>query len=87
MGTKKKNTEYPKVTVGSHCTIIEHENGNFEMTWDWDQLNKDINNAINARTSANKPEPNKKSKKKSSVGGRTNTKPNSKRKGEKNEMV
>ena len=38
---------WPKIIQGSHLTITEHENGKVDMTWDWDQLNKDINNAIN----------------------------------------
>ena len=37
---------WPKITKGSHITITEHQNGRVEMTWDWEQLNKDINNAI-----------------------------------------
>ena len=37
---------WPKITKGSHTTITEHQNGRVEMTWDWEQLNRDINNAI-----------------------------------------
>ena len=37
---------WPKITKGSHITITEHQNGRVEMTWDWEQLNKDINDAI-----------------------------------------
>lgn len=39
-------TDWPKVFKGSHSTIIEHQDGGVEMSWDWEQLNKDINNAI-----------------------------------------
>lgn len=39
-------TEWPKTTQGSHLTITEHKNGQIDMTWNWEQLNKDINNAI-----------------------------------------
>jgi hypothetical protein len=53
MATKKKSTKettnstWPKVTQGSHSTITEHEDGSVDMTWDWDKLNRDINDAIN----------------------------------------
>lgn len=40
------NTAWPKVTQGNHSTIIEHKDGKFEMTWDWNKLNEEINNAI-----------------------------------------
>jgi hypothetical protein len=52
MATKKKSTKettnstWPKVTQGSHSTITEYEDGSVDMTWDWDKLNKDINDAI-----------------------------------------
>ena len=52
MATKKKsikettNSTWPKVIQGSHSTITEYEDGSVDMTWDWDKLNKDINNAI-----------------------------------------
>lgn len=42
----KKTKSWPKITKGNHSTIIEYENGNFEIDWNWEQLNKDINNAI-----------------------------------------
>lgn len=75
---KKTKIVYPIITRGSHCTIVEHENGNFEMTWDWDQLNKDINNAI--QSSITKKVSDKSTK-------TTTTNKQSKRKGKKNEMV
>lgn len=50
MATKKKSTKensvWPKVTQGSHSTITEYEDGCVDMSWDWDKLNKDINDAI-----------------------------------------
>ena len=36
---------WPKITKGSHTTITEHQNGQVDITWDWEQLNKDINDA------------------------------------------
>jgi hypothetical protein len=60
MVTKKKSTKeilnsiWPKVTQGSHTTIIEHEDGRVDMTWDWDKLNKDINDAINQQSTSQK---------------------------------
>ena len=60
MATKKKSTKetlnsvWPKVTQGSHTTIIEHEDGRVDMTWDWDKLNKDINDAINQQSTSQK---------------------------------
>lgn len=84
MSKKKQNTVWPIVTKGSHLTITEHENGKVDMTWDWDQLNKDINNAINKEqpTSINGVT----SKKSTKTGTR---KPNvgTTRKGKKDEVV
>lgn len=78
MATKKTKTQYPKITVGSHSTIVEHENGKIEMTWDWDKLNEDINNAIRSSITNNISDKSTKT---------TATNKQSKRKGKKNEMV
>jgi hypothetical protein len=58
MATKKKSTKensiWPKVTQGSHSTITEYEDGRVDMIWDWDKLNKDINDAINQQSTSQK---------------------------------
>lgn len=49
MATKKKivDTEvWPKITKGSHLTVIEHKSGKTELTWDDEALLKDVQNAI-----------------------------------------
>jgi hypothetical protein len=49
MARKKKDeiTEvWPKVTVGSHLTVKEYENGKTELIWDDEALTRDVHNAI-----------------------------------------
>jgi len=72
-------TDWPIVTKGSHLTITEHGNGRIDMTWDWDQLNKEINDAILQHSKSSKDTVSKTSNK-------TSTKSNG-RKGKKNELV
>jgi hypothetical protein len=43
---KKASTTWPKVTVGSHLTVTEHEDGHTELKWDDDQLLKEVQEAI-----------------------------------------
>lgn len=47
---KKKETklkeEWPKITVGSHSTRIEHKDGRVDFTTDWDALKRDVHNAL-----------------------------------------
>ena len=45
MATKKKET-WPKVTVGSHSTRTEYEDGRVEFVNDWEALKRDVNEAI-----------------------------------------
>jgi len=59
MATKKKTT-WPKVTVGTHLTVTEHEDGRTELVWDDEQLLKEVREATNT-------EPVKKSRKKKSA--------------------
>lgn len=82
MPRKKKteevlNTEImPKIIQGSHSTITEYRDGRVEMTWDWDKLNKEINDAIQLLTNQTGETP--------STGRKEQTKS---KKGKKNEMV
>lgn len=51
MARKKKedvveNTVWPKVTVGSHSTRYEYEDGRVELVTDWDALQRDVREAI-----------------------------------------
>lgn len=46
MAKKKAETIWPKVTVGSHLTVTEHENGRTELVWDDDALSRDVREAI-----------------------------------------
>lgn len=36
----------PQIVQGSHLTITYHANGKIDMEWNWEQLNKEINEAI-----------------------------------------
>lgn len=79
---KEQSTEtWPKITHGSHSTIIEHQNGKVEMTWDWDKLKKDVDDAIreyeHSRSGKDAI---------SEISTKTRSKSNGK-KGKKNEMV
>jgi hypothetical protein len=54
MATKKKSAPkenvpaggWPKITQGSHLTVIEHENGRRELRWDDEALMRDVRDAI-----------------------------------------
>lgn len=50
MATRKKKeveTEtWPKVTVGSHSTRTEYEDGRVELVTDWEALQRDVREAI-----------------------------------------
>jgi hypothetical protein len=37
---------WPKITQGSHLTVVEHENGRRELIWDDEALMRDVRNAI-----------------------------------------
>ena len=37
--------KWPKVTVGSHLTVTEYEDGRTELVWDDEQLLKEIREA------------------------------------------
>ncbi len=46
---KKKEVEtntWPKVTVGSHSTRTEYEDGRVDFVWDWEALQQDVREAI-----------------------------------------
>lgn len=38
--------DYPYVTIGTHLTVIEYENGKTELKWDDEALLRDVRNAI-----------------------------------------
>ena len=38
--------KWPKVTVGSHLTVTEYEDGRTELVWDDEQLAKEVQEAI-----------------------------------------
>lgn len=42
MATKSKKVTWPKVTVGTHLTVTEHEDGRTELAWDDEQLLKEV---------------------------------------------
>ena len=52
--TKKKKVStdettkqvYPKVTVGSHLTVTEYEDGRTELVWDDEALLKEVREAL-----------------------------------------
>lgn len=47
MATRKKKEEtWPKVTVGSHSTRTEYEDGRVDFVWDWEALQRDVREAI-----------------------------------------
>lgn len=47
MVTRKKKAEtWPKVTVGSHSTRTEYEDGRVDFVWDWEALQRDVREAI-----------------------------------------
>lgn len=43
---KKVKVTWPKVTVGTHLTVTEHEDGRTELVWDDEQLLKEVREAI-----------------------------------------
>lgn len=46
---KKKELEvetWPKVTIGSHSTRTEYEDGRIDFVTDWDALQRDVREAI-----------------------------------------
>lgn len=43
---KTKKAKWPKITTGSHLTVITHENGKTELKWDDEALARDVRNAI-----------------------------------------
>ncbi len=45
MVTDKKEI-WPKVTVGSHSTRTEYEDGRIDFVTDWDALQRDVKEAI-----------------------------------------
>lgn len=44
--TKKTKDKWPKVTIGSHSTRTEYEDGRVDFVTDWDKLAKDVREAI-----------------------------------------
>lgn len=55
MATRKKKSEesvnipangWPKITQGSHLTVITHEDGCTELKWDDEALMRDVREAI-----------------------------------------
>lgn len=47
MATRKKKIEtWPKITVGTHLTVTEFENGLVVMAWDHDALQRECEEAI-----------------------------------------
>ena len=48
MATKKKQTQeaWPKVTIGSHSTRTEYEDGRVEFVTDWELLKRDVSEAL-----------------------------------------
>lgn len=43
---RKKKVTWPKVTVGSHSTRTEYEDGTVEFVSDWNLLMKEVKEAI-----------------------------------------
>lgn len=48
MATRKKKLDdaWPKVTVGSHSTRKEYEDGSVEFVTDWEALKRDVSQAL-----------------------------------------
>lgn len=53
MATKK--VKWPKVTVGTHLTVTEYEDGRTELVWDDKQLLKEVKEAIKSVKPVKKP--------------------------------
>jgi hypothetical protein len=43
---KKKNETWPKITVGTHLTVTEFEDGRTILAWDHDALQRECEEAI-----------------------------------------
>jgi len=46
--TKSKKSIWPKVTVGSHSTRTEYEDGSVDFVTDWDALARDVKAALDS---------------------------------------
>ena len=46
--------KWPKVTVGTHLTVTEHEDGRTELVWDDEQLLKEVREATKSVKPAKK---------------------------------
>ena len=47
MATRKKKSEtWPKITVGTHLTVTEFEDGSTVLAWDHDALQRECEAAI-----------------------------------------
>lgn len=51
MATKKSKSKstvdtWPKVTIGSHSTRTEYEDGSVEFVTDWEALKRDVSQAL-----------------------------------------
>ncbi len=56
MRTKKSDSTWPKVTVGSHTTRYEYEDGRVELETDWEALQRDVREAIASVENKTTPE-------------------------------
>lgn len=64
MRTKKTDTVWPKITVGSHSTRYEYENGRVEFESDWEALQRDVREALASVTEpVDESKPKRKNKK------------------------
>lgn len=54
MATKKAKGKFPKVTVGTHLTVTEHEDGRTELVWDDEALLQEVREALASVTPASK---------------------------------
>lgn len=52
--SKKIKANWPKVTVGTHLTVTEHEDGRTELVWDDEQLLKEVREATASVNSTQK---------------------------------
>jgi hypothetical protein len=43
---KTKKVKWPKITIGSHSTRTEYEDGRVELVTDWEALQRDVREAI-----------------------------------------
>jgi len=46
MATKKKSEKWPKITVGTHLTVTEFEDGRTILAWDDVSLQRECEEAI-----------------------------------------